>query len=54
MNFVIVEDTYLNVKYQNSYSWLFGDDHDHEEGQVHGAESIHSDWDQNHNHTAIE
>ena len=32
MNFVIVEDSYLNVKYQNAYSWLFGDDHDHEDG----------------------
>ena len=25
MNFVIVEDAYLNVKYKTSYSWLTGD-----------------------------
>lgn len=32
MNLVIVEDSYLNVKYKHSYSWLTGDDEDGPDG----------------------
>ena len=28
MNLVVVEDSYLNVKYKTGYSWLTGDDND--------------------------
>ena len=28
MNLVIVEDSYLNVKYKTGYSWLTGEDED--------------------------
>lgn len=31
MNLVVVEDSYLNVKYRSSYGWLTGDE---EEGQA--------------------
>ena len=30
MNLVIVEDSYLNVKYKNSYSWLTGEEEENE------------------------
>ena len=33
MNLVIVEDSYLNVKYKNSYSWLTGEDDENQEEQ---------------------
>lgn len=37
MNLVIVEDSYLNVKYKSNFDWLTGEDEEGEEGAPHDA-----------------
>jgi len=34
MNLVVVEDSYLNVKYKSGYSWLVGDDKESPQAEV--------------------
>ena len=36
MNLVIVEDSYLNVKYKTGYSWLTAEEDEDGEGHDHG------------------